>query len=80
MSAGLNRGEASVLCPYYRSSSGKVIECDGGLDPGGVVQNRFKTRKRREKFMESRCCGKYAACALCRANDAAEGFTRPPSA
>lgn len=77
MSAGMNRGEACVLCPYYRAARGKVIECEGGLDAGGTVIHRFRSIGRRERYMEGRCCRDYGDCPVCRGNDAAAGFARP---
>ena len=79
MSAGYNRGEACVKCPYYRRAEGKVLECNGGLDPTGVSVNRFGSRRRRERFMERRCCVDYAKCPICQLNDMAENFKRPPT-
>lgn len=77
---GYDRGDTSVLCPYYEGSMEKVIVCDGGLDPNGKTECRFRTRNKRREYMERYCRSCFGACPICRQNDAALDFERPPSA
>lgn len=77
---GYDRGDASVTCPYYVACVDRSIICEGGIDPGGKTETRFRTKEAKREHMDKCCRGCFAACAICRANDAAYGFVRPPSA
>lgn len=77
---GYDRGDASVACPYYISSTQKEITCAGGLDPNGKVENKFRTEKKKREYKDRYCRSCYHACSLCKVNDRAQDFERPPSA
>ncbi len=78
MALGYERGDTSVLCPYYVGSTEKTIICKGGLDPNGRVENKFKNTNRQREYRDGYCRSCFDACALCRNNDRALGFDRPP--
>lgn len=80
MALGYQRGDTSVKCPYYVGGKDKAIVCSGGIDPDGRTECRFRTMSRKKDHMERFCREAYGACPLCRQNDAALHFKRPPSA
>lgn len=45
----------STICPYYRSSEGRVLCCEG-LAPHSIISNRFTSKARRCAFQERVCC------------------------
>ena len=77
MALGYERGDTSVQCPYYIGSIEKAIICEGGLDPNGKVESRFRTKNKKREYMERYCRSCFGACALCRMNDKALKFERP---
>lgn len=80
MALGYERGDASVKCPYYVGSMEKAIVCHGGLDQEGKIECRFRTKNKKREYMERYCRSCFGACAVCRINDKANDFKRPPSA
>lgn len=76
MALGYDRQDSSVVCPYYESAVEKTIVCEGGMDPQGHTETRFKTKERRREYMEKYCRSCFGACEICKRNDSAHGFTR----
>lgn len=77
MALGYERGDTSIKCPYYVGSRDKAIICQGGLDPDGKVECRFRTMKKMREYRERYCRGVFGVCALCEMNDQAWNFERP---
>jgi hypothetical protein len=80
MALGYERGDTSVMCPYYVGKTEKTIICNGGLDPGGKTECKFRTKNKRREYMNRYCRSCFGACPLCRQNDSALNFERPPTA
>lgn len=76
MALGYARGDTSVLCPYYVGSEERAIICEGGLDPNGKTECRFRTKKKKQDYMARFCKNCYGACVLCIINDKALDFKR----
>ena len=81
MSAGLNRTEACVMCPFYRGAKKgekKVLKCASPLAGGLENETRFRSEDARKEQERNFCkSGRYPSCQMCMANDAARGFERP---
>lgn len=76
---GYDRGDTSVVCPYYVGCVDRSIVCEGGLDPGGKTETRFKSKDKKREYMDKCCRSCFGACVICRMNDAAHEFQRPPN-
>ena len=76
MALGYERGDTSVRCPYYVGKDEKSIVCMGGLDKDGKTKCCFKSKKKKQEYMEKYCRDCYGACVLCIINDKALDFKR----
>lgn len=77
MAKGYDRGDSSVRCPYYVGCFEQSILCEGGIDPRGKTETRFKSKERKREYMDKYCRSCFSACSMCRRNDEENGFKRP---
>ena len=73
---GYDRGDASVMCPYYVGCIDRSIICEGGLDCDGKTETRFSSNEKKREYMFLYCRSCYYACSICVKNDEKYGFVR----